>query len=124
MADWKETARRLVACEQWEWKVGMLALEPLTGSRAVPARVCEDCFSDDPQTQYDWIDETLFPDLTDDATAGVLLGVISEITHGAGVRQSGPYWVCAWGFGGESDECDHAGHAIALAILEAWGESS
>jgi hypothetical protein len=69
---WQETARRLVALDGFEWREGMRVLHdeealPETGAylSRYPMGGC-------------YLPDGCYPDLTDDATAGVMLGVLAE----------------------------------------------
>jgi hypothetical protein len=91
-----ELARRLAAHERWEWRRGMEA-ESKGG--------------------------VVWPDLTDDATAGVLLGMLTWGDCYTVARTDGCVWAVMVAQGAKrlADTTDvHLGVAVARALLEVW----
>lgn len=78
-----DLARRLVAHPRWEWWAGMRATWP-DDSR--PSRRCEHGWASDYSAKERWhTDDGATPDITDDATAGVLLGLLhADVLHDGG----------------------------------------
>jgi len=71
-------ARRVVACPDWRWMPGMLAL-PLPGMVAHPVRLTDDRRVHYPE-EHDWPHDMglRLPDLTDPGTLGCLLALVRE----------------------------------------------
>lgn len=136
-----DLARTLAAHPRWEWRPGMAVLPDAANpparmvyrddteghTFAVAERV--QMFGHDPGVNA-WSDDAYngeeVPDLDDDATAGVLLGMLAPlgltcvspgVTGGWYVEMEGDPLFEARAFG------DTLGEAIACALLAVWGPS-
>lgn len=74
-------ARRLVAASWWEWPLGVAWVAP---GASIPIRG----WYVDGQT---YVPFGALPDLTDDATAGVLLGMLGRLTWTSAQARPEPY---------------------------------
>jgi len=136
-AEQLDLARRLAAHPRFEWCAGMLALENpssghwqpgdyvwriVTGAPDVMALLSEGDVHEAPYMPSSFLEAV--PDLTDDATGGVLLGMLGP---GCSVlrdkRRAGQSdeWTVASGPGGGSGAT--LAEACARALLAEWGES-
>lgn len=105
-----DLARRLVAAPWWEWRPGMLA----------------SWYRRSPTDGSVWTSGVTLPDLTDAATAGVLLAWLAEVaTCGTDVDPDGRWTVEAWcSREGGQDVAGYGaclGEAVAVALLEVRG---
>lgn len=97
--DQLELARRLVAHERWEWKAGMLAhSDGLAAAgyhniRAKGDQEDEENFSGWHGGSWGADDFGMAPDLTDDATGGVLLGVLRADAHDVRMEWDSDYGI-------------------------------
>ena len=123
-----ELARRLVAHERWEWRVGMMAIGTsggLDSSIRLFWPVTLHKGERGPIGVHNggnrWpisMHGPYIPDLTDDATAGVLLGMWREAegmsdTSAVGVLSA--MSLCS------DSETTHMAELVALMLLDAWG---
>ena len=102
-----DLARQLAAHPRWEWRAGMLTD---IGERVTEAQ----------------IDGSEFlgtrPDLNDDATKGVLRGVLRTEWPGFAIYKGRGGWVVfRVAFVDRLGIFDTEGEAIARALLDAWG---
>lgn len=84
MSHWTNTAKRLAEHPKWEWREGMLAVEPKYGDTKFRLWKRDEKYWNGSVGEGPWYRVTheemtkCFPDLTDWATVGVLLGMCIE----------------------------------------------
>jgi glyoxylase-like metal-dependent hydrolase (beta-lactamase superfamily II) len=121
---WQSTAKRLAAHPRWEWQDGMLVHgHPADGTLRVL----------DYDEQEDFTEEE-YPDLTDWATVGVLLGMVVEAgaMYPRLMVDDGRYGATKEGWAADCKDFawgnqhfrvhETPGHALAQLLLELWGE--
>ncbi|HHO51604.1 MAG TPA: hypothetical protein ENK18_12200 [Deltaproteobacteria bacterium] len=102
-----ELAEQIVHHPRWSWREGMADAQ---GVRVVDLDL--------------WTGSDALPDLSDFATAGVLLGVLTETGLFTDVVLQDGEWIVAVDLPGEGLQgwaADTLGEAAAWALLAAWG---
>lgn len=135
-----DLARELVGHPKWEWRDGMLAL-----SEALPFRVTEITTEEgqilllegDPDCFINWSTAktyaSVWPDLTDAATAGCLLAMVHELMADLEITTpaSTPGWSIVWDFTypaweprypNKAGDGATLGEACARALLALWNQ--
>ena len=127
-----ELATRLVAHPRWGWRPGMVYTRSMWGGqRAViwgigkrgPLMSCYLTGGDDIAPMGD---DECWPELTDGATVGVLLEMLTAVSTEGFQLIYTPWcnddarWRCGADGSGEHGALT-AGEVVALALLEAWG---
>lgn len=125
-----ELARKLVGHGRWEWRAGIRETQDSRFMR-VDEHTGEEVWSVSeragvPGVSYIWPSHRAhyLPDLTDDATAGVLLGMWREVEC---YPEDGVWTVIAeledkmQNMGDNADElATHLGELLAILLLDAW----
>lgn len=131
MSNWADTAKRLVQHPNWVWFEGMLPCWVVDGKHEAGSDPDWRIRADSEHGEFN----DCYPDLTDFATVGILLGIVVKTGKTFGFQQecdcAGCFWEAyAWDpsypMGGRPHWCfygaQNPGQALAELILELWGE--
>uniref|UniRef100_A0A6M3L033 Uncharacterized protein n=1 Tax=viral metagenome TaxID=1070528 RepID=A0A6M3L033_9ZZZZ len=119
---WQDTSKLLVAHPRFAWRDGMAVavgnpFRPFVRLGSASAAACN----------KGGVDVGEYPGLTDWATIGVLLGMLYMTSPWVSVQTDDPHlWCVSWCSDTEypvwhSQESAWLGEAVALALLEVWG---